>query len=72
MIVKQTIVNTKSVFIYKTAITKYEDTVTLENLILEKNVSMYNVVEVRAGFGNELFAIDQENLSEISLVISMP
>ena len=35
---------------------------TLENLILE----ICNVVEVRAGFGNELFVIDQENLSEIS------
>ena len=60
MIIKLTIVNTKSQVFFKTAITKYPDTTTIAEVLLSKNVTLSEVIEVKSGYDDKLVTIDRD------------
>lgn len=58
MLIKLTIIDTKSRFIFRTALKKCEDDSTIKEVFPRKNAKAENVVEVKAGFQNNLTTVD--------------
>ena len=67
MILKLTIVDTKSRYVLKTAFTKFDNTATISDVFHVKNVKVDEVIEVKIGSDKELTSIDSDFLDEITL-----
>ena len=67
MILKLTIVDTKSHYVFKIAFTKSEDTATISDVFRSKNVRVEEVIEVKVGSDKALTSIDSNCFEEITL-----
>ena len=67
MILKRTIVDTKSRYAFKTTFIKFEDTATISDVFRSKNVKVEEVIEVKVGSDKELTSIDSDCFDEITL-----
>lgn len=67
MLTQLTIKDRKSCFIFKTALTKYEDDSKIKVVFQGKNIEVENVAEVKAAFQNNLTTVDIEYLNVIKL-----
>ena len=67
MIIKLIIIDTKSRFIFKTGITKFDSDKTLTQVFEAKDVLPQNIVEVRARKQGDLVDVDKKSFGEITL-----
>ena len=67
MIIKLIIIDTKSRFIFKTAITKFDIDRTLTQVFEAKDVLPQDIVEVRARKQDDLVDVDKKSFGEITL-----
>ena len=67
MIIKLIIIDTKSRFIFKTGITKFDSDRTLTQVFEAKDVLPQDIVEVRARKQDDLVYVDKKSFGEITL-----
>ena len=67
MIIKLTIINTKSRFLFKTAIIKFDNDTTLTQVFEAKDVLPQDIEEVLAGKQDDLVDVDKESFGETTL-----
>ena len=67
MIIKLIIIDTKSRFIFKTGITKFDIDRTLTQVFEAKDVLPQAIVEVRARKQDDLVDVDKKSFGEITL-----
>ena len=69
MLVKLSIISTKSKVLFKPSFTKYDDDASITTFITEKKFNVENVVEVLAGNSFvSLTSVDKDCINEITLL----
>ena len=66
-ILKLKIANTKRCYVFKTALTKFDDTTTISDVFHSKNVKVEEVIEVKVGSDKELNSVDLDGFHQITL-----